>query len=91
MDFQEHVFRKVQQILLLGGSSASAQKVCFEDLSEDVFPEVRNEKCGELLCLLGYIARGVHLRNNIFVPRKPTNGPERTAQWLVMMHHEDES
>ena len=37
MDFQEHVFKKVRKIHLFGAGSAGAQKVCFEDLSKDVF------------------------------------------------------
>ena len=45
MDFQEHVFNKVRKRNLLGAGSAGAQKVCFEDLSKDIFLEVQNETC----------------------------------------------
>jgi len=42
---QEHVFKTVRKIHLLGTGSAGAKKVCFEDLSKDVFLEVQNKKC----------------------------------------------
>ena len=37
MDFQENVFKKVRKIHLLGPGSTGAKKVCFEDLSKDIF------------------------------------------------------
>jgi len=33
----------------------------FKDFSKDMFLEVQNEKCSDILCLLGYIVYGVHL------------------------------
>jgi len=43
LDFQEHVFKQVRKMHLLGAGFASAKKVCFEDLSKDMFLEVQNE------------------------------------------------
>ena len=45
MDFQENVYKKVRKIHLFGAGSAGAKKVCFEDLSIDIFLEVQNETC----------------------------------------------
>ena len=39
---------------------------------------LQNEKCSQILCLLGYIAYDVHLFNKILnFQRKPENGPAR--------------
>ena len=45
LGFQEHVFKQVLKIHLVDAGSASAQKVCFKDLSKDTFLEVQNQKC----------------------------------------------
>ena len=45
LDFQENVFNKVREINMFGAGSAGAKKVCFEDLSIDIFLEVQNETC----------------------------------------------
>ena len=37
MDVQENVFKQVRKINLFGAGSAGAEKVCFEDLSKDIF------------------------------------------------------
>ena len=42
---QEHIFNKVREMRLSGAGSSGAKKVCFEDLSKDMFLEVQNEKC----------------------------------------------
>ena len=44
--YARRMFReKVWKIHLSGAGSAGARKVCFEDLSKDIFLEVQNEKC----------------------------------------------
>ena len=42
---QENVFKKIRKIHIFGAGSAGAKKVCFEDLSKDIFLEVQNETC----------------------------------------------
>ena len=62
----------------------------FEDLNEDMFLEVQNEKCNYILCLLGYIAYGVHLCNDIFMFHgKPGNGRTRHPVLGPGLHYAD--
>ena len=37
LDFRANVFKRVRKIHLFGTGSTGAQKVCFEDLSKDIF------------------------------------------------------
>ena len=58
------------------GAGLVGRKVCFEDLNKDISVEVPNAKCSYILCLLGYISYGVHLRNNMLMfEGKHGNGP----------------
>ncbi len=45
LEFQENVYKQVGKIHMFGAGSAGAKKVCFEDLSIDIFLEVQNETC----------------------------------------------
>ena len=60
LDLQENIHKKIKKTFYMSAGLASRRVVGFEDLSIDVFLEVQNQKCTQILYLIDYAVPGLH-------------------------------
>ena len=61
MDLQENIYKKVKKTYYVLAGFAGQHVVSFEDLNIDIFLEVQNKRCSQILYLIDYITYGLDL------------------------------
>ena len=60
LDLQENIYKKIWKTYYMLAGFAGQHVVSFEDLNVDIFLEVQNKRCSQILYLIDYVVPRLH-------------------------------